>query len=36
VVAHVSGERCAILAVFSGMCLTLLVPFLLPVIMMFR
>ena len=36
VVAHVSGERCAILAVFSGMCLTLLVPVLLPVIMMFR
>ena len=36
VVAHVSGERCAILAVFSGMCLTLLVPILLPVIMMFR
>ena len=36
VVAHVSGERCAILAVFSGMCLTLLVPLLLPVIMMFR
>ncbi len=36
VVAQVSGERCAILAVFSGMCLTLLVPVLLPVIMMFR
>ena len=36
VVAHVSGERCAILAVFSGMCLTLLVPVLLPLIMMFR
>lgn len=36
VVAHVSGERCAILAVFSGMCLTLLVPVLLPLIMTLR
>ena len=36
VVAHVSGERCAILAVFSGMCLTLLVPVLLPLIMALR
>jgi len=36
VVAQVSGERCAILAVFSGMCLTMLVPMLLPLIMALR
>ena len=36
VVAQVSGERCAILAVFSGMCLTMLVPLLLPLIMTLR
>jgi len=36
VVAHVSGERCAILAVFSGMCLTLFVPVLLPLLMAIR
>lgn len=36
VVAQVSGERCAVLAVFSGMCLTMLVPLLLPLIMALR
>lgn len=36
VVAQVSGERCAVLAVFSGMCLTMLVPVLLPLIMALR
>lgn len=36
VIAHVSGERCAILAVFSGMCLTLLVPVIVPLLMAFR
>ena len=36
VIAQVSGERCAILAVFSGMCLTLLVPLLIPLLMALR
>ena len=36
VVAQVSGERCAILAVFSGMCLTLLVPVIVPLLMALR
>ena len=36
VIAQVSGERCAILAVFSGMCLTLLVPVIVPLLMALR
>ncbi len=36
VIAQVSGERCAILAVFSGMCLTLLVPLVIPLLMALR
>ena len=36
VIAHYSGERCAILAVFSGMCLTMLVPVLIPALMALR
>lgn len=36
VIAQVSGERCAVLAVFSGMCLTLLVPVIVPLLMALR
>lgn len=36
VIARYSGERCAILAVFSGMTLTLLVPLLVPALMSLR
>lgn len=36
VIARYSGERCAILAVFSGMCLTLLVPLIVPALMALR
>lgn len=36
VIAQVSGERCAILALFSGMCLTLLVPVVVPLLMALR
>ncbi|HJD96064.1 lysine exporter LysO family protein [Mailhella massiliensis] len=36
VIAQVSGERCAVLAVFSGMCLTLLVPVVVPLLMALR
>ena len=36
VIARYSGERCAILAMFSGMCLTLLVPVLVPALMALR
>lgn len=36
VIARYSGERCAILAVFSGMALTLLVPVLVPALMALR
>ena len=36
VIARYSGERCAILAVFSGMCLTLLVPLVVPALMALR
>ena len=36
VIAQVSGERCAVLAVFSGMCLTLLVPLIIPLLMALR
>lgn len=36
VIAQVSGERCAILALFSGMCLTLLVPVIVPLLMALR
>lgn len=36
VIARYSGERCAIVAVFSGMALTLLVPVLVPAIMALR
>jgi len=36
VIARVSGERGAILAVFSGMCLTVTVPVLLPLLMALR
>ena len=36
VIAQVSGERCAVLAVFSGMCLTLLVPVIVPFLMALR
>lgn len=36
VIAKASGERCAVLAVFSGMCLTLLVPFIVPFLMACR
>lgn len=36
VIAQVSGERCAILAVFSGMALTLLVPVIVPLLMALR
>lgn len=36
VIAQASGERCAILAVFSGMCLTLLVPVIVPLLMALR
>ena len=36
VIAQTSGERCAILAVFSGMCLTLLVPVIVPLLMALR
>lgn len=36
VIASVSGERCAILAMFSGVCLTLAVPVILPLLMALR
>ena len=36
IIARYSGERYAILAVFSGMTLTLLVPVLVPALMSFR
>ena len=36
VIARYSGERCAILAMFSGMCLTLLVPVIVPALMALR
>lgn len=36
VIAQVSGERCAVLALFSGMCLTLLVPVIVPLLMALR
>lgn len=36
VIAQVSGERCAVLAVFSGMCLTLFVPIIVPLLMALR
>ncbi|WP_418765495.1 lysine exporter LysO family protein [Mailhella sp.] len=36
VIAQTSGERCAVLAVFSGMCLTLLVPVIVPLLMALR
>ena len=36
VIAAVSGERCAILAMFSGMCLTMAVPVILPLLMALR
>ena len=36
VIAQVSGERCAVLALFSGMSLTLLVPVIVPLLMALR
>lgn len=36
VIAQVSGERCAVLALFSGMCLTLFVPVIVPLLMALR
>ncbi len=36
VIARYSGERCASLAMFSGMCLTLLVPVIVPALMALR